>query len=143
MHRGKIGHCYGVSTNPCGCWWSVSGRRNGYEAPSFPRMLQDAAAVGGGKEGHSLRVLQVPLNILELGTSPSPLVAVVSCVVPTVLLACGTPSCNHMVRTVDFHYQLKFTVHGNRRGDGPLRSSSAQGEDGGGGLASLCAARSS
>ena len=20
-----VGHCYGVSSNPCGCWWSVSG----------------------------------------------------------------------------------------------------------------------
>jgi aryl-alcohol dehydrogenase-like predicted oxidoreductase len=40
---GTIGHCYGASLNPCGTWWSVSGRRNGYEAPSLPRLVQDAA----------------------------------------------------------------------------------------------------
>jgi hypothetical protein len=69
VSSGAIGHCYGVSTNPCGTWWSASGRRNGYEAPSLPRMLADAAAVGGGRDGHKLRVLQVPLNALELGAA--------------------------------------------------------------------------
>ena len=44
----KIGHCYGVSTNPCGTWWSVSGGRNSYEAVSLPRLVDDALAAGGG-----------------------------------------------------------------------------------------------
>lgn len=64
---GSIGHCYGVSTNPCGCWWSVTGGQNAYEAVSLPRLIEDAIAAGG--EGHMMRVLQLPLNLLELGAA--------------------------------------------------------------------------
>ena len=63
----KIGHCYGVSTNPCGTWWSVSGGRNSYEAVSLPRLVDDALAAGG--VDHRFRALQLPLNLLELGAA--------------------------------------------------------------------------
>ena len=65
--EGSIGHCYGVSTNPCGCWWSVTGGQNGYEAVSLPRLIEDAIAAGG--EDHRMRALQLPLNLLELGAA--------------------------------------------------------------------------
>jgi aryl-alcohol dehydrogenase-like predicted oxidoreductase len=65
--EGSIGHCYGVSTNPCGCWWSVTGGQNSYEAVSLPRLIEDAVAAGG--DSHRMRALQLPLNLLELGAA--------------------------------------------------------------------------
>ena len=37
-----ISNYYGLSTNPLGCFWSVTGRRNIFEAPSLARLISDA-----------------------------------------------------------------------------------------------------
>lgn len=65
----SIGSYYGVSCNPRGCLWSSTGTwRSVRETPSLPRLIEDAASVGtSGSEGHRMRVLQMPLNLLELG----------------------------------------------------------------------------
>ena len=67
--QGLIGNSYGISSNIYGCQWSVSGAKNTYEAPSFPRVIDDAkqAAATVSAKDHSMRVLQVPINCLELG----------------------------------------------------------------------------
>jgi len=71
VQTGSIGSAYGVSCNPEGCVWSVSGHANRFESVSLQRVLRCAkdGAGGGnyGRESHSLRVLQLPLNLLELG----------------------------------------------------------------------------
>eukprot|EP00667_Euglena_gracilis_P013498 EG_transcript_13925 len=66
--EGKL-QCYGVSSNPEGSYYSVSGGPNTFEATSLPAMLAEAeaAARAVGGAGHHFRVLQVPFNVLEPG----------------------------------------------------------------------------
>ena len=72
---GNVGHGYGVSTNPGGCWWSVSGRPNRWETTSVEAIIEcakQAAAAGssaaaGAETEHNLCAVQLPLNMLELG----------------------------------------------------------------------------
>jgi len=61
----RIGSVYGVSSNLEGCQWSVTGKANRYESTSLEEMIRCAEASGG--RDHSFRVVQIPLNILELG----------------------------------------------------------------------------
>jgi len=63
--NGAIGSGYGVSSNIEGCWWSVSGLPNKYEAVCLEMLIRAAEGVGGEK--HNMRSLQIPLNLLELG----------------------------------------------------------------------------
>lgn len=62
---GSIGSNYGVSSNLSGCWWSVSGRPNNFEATSLSRMVSAAQAAGGA--AHSFAAVQIPLNLFEIG----------------------------------------------------------------------------
>eukprot|EP00668_Euglena_longa_P029341 GGOE01036687.1.p1 GENE.GGOE01036687.1~~GGOE01036687.1.p1 ORF type:complete len:417 (+),score=122.88 GGOE01036687.1:87-1253(+) len=61
--------CYGVSSNTEGCYYSVSGGPNTFEATSLPSMMTEAEAAAGelGVAHHHFRVLQVPFNVLEPG----------------------------------------------------------------------------
>lgn len=63
---GAIGNSYGISSSVQGCNFSVTGRPNEYEGPSLRRVLASAADAGGA-DSHKMRVVQVPLNLLESG----------------------------------------------------------------------------
>lgn len=70
VDEGKIG-CYGVSTNTRGCRWSCTGQRNELEATDLGRMAEAAtkAATRRGKAVHSFKIVQIPLNLLELNAA--------------------------------------------------------------------------
>ena len=67
--RGETGvRVYGVSTNPFGCRWSVSGDVNVAEATCLKRLFKSAEAAAT-RHGRSMepafRIVQLPLNLLE------------------------------------------------------------------------------
>lgn len=69
--EGAIASGYGVSANFLSCLFSTTGRSNVYEALVLDRVLDVAAAaaqrLGRSATEHRLRIVQLPLNVVESG----------------------------------------------------------------------------
>lgn len=65
--EGLIGNGYGVSGNFLSCSFSTTGRANLYEALAVDRVVDAAVAAAGGTDAHHLRLVQLPINLLEGG----------------------------------------------------------------------------
>ena len=74
--RGRDGiQAYGVSTNPVGCRWSVTGDANTHEATDLAKFAEAAseAARRHGRSRSHFGVVQLPLNLLEPHAAFAPL----------------------------------------------------------------------
>jgi len=65
--EGVITSGYGVSANFLSCLFSTTGRPNLYEALALDRVLDVAATAAGPDRAHRLKIVQLPLNVVESG----------------------------------------------------------------------------